>query len=156
MGQKGVVLTDEGRNEALRVLRAHRLWETYLQHVGTPEEEIHTRAHSLEHMHDPSAVDYLDDLLGHPVRDPHGKEIPEDASIILPGSVVSLSLLREGRRGSVEEVPKDASLSGLSPGDKIHVGARRDQGRTWVAINEDGREIAMDHAAADATLIRCE
>lgn len=156
MGQKGVVLTNEGRNEALRILRAHRLWETYLEHVGTPEEEIHTRAHSLEHMHDPSAVDYLDELLGHPVKDPHGKEIPEDASIILPGSVVSLSLLREGRRGSVERVPRGASFSGLRPGDKIHVGARRDKGKTWVAIHEDGREIAMDHAAADATLIRCE
>ncbi|MFH0822450.1 MAG: iron chelate uptake ABC transporter family permease subunit, partial [Pseudomonadota bacterium] len=64
MERGSVSLTDEGRSEANRILRAHRLWETYLQHVGTPEDQIHTTAHRLEHVHDRDAVDYLDDLLG--------------------------------------------------------------------------------------------
>ena len=152
----GVILSEAGRAEAIRILRAHRLWEAYLQHVGTPEAEIHTRAHALEHMHDAGAVEYLDDLLGHPVRDPHGQEIPEDTAVILSGSVVSLSLLRQGRKGLIERVPQVAFSTGLKPGDRIHMEARRDQGKTWVAVSEEGKEITLDHATADAILVRCE
>ena len=31
-----LLLTDTGRREARRLLRAHRLWESYLDHLGTP------------------------------------------------------------------------------------------------------------------------
>jgi manganese/iron transport system permease protein/iron/zinc/copper transport system permease protein len=156
MDMKGVVLTETGRSEALRILRAHRLWEAYLQHVGTPATEIHTRAHTLEHMHDRSAVDYLDDLLGHPVQDPHGKEIPEDMDCMEQGGVVPFSLLRQGRHARIHEVPEAIASIGLKPGDRIRLGDRRDQGRTWVAVQEDGKEIPLDHAAADAILVACE
>lgn len=73
----GFSLTDKGRSEAGRVLRAHRLWESYLEHVGTPRSQIHERAHVLEHMGDGEAVKYLDELLGNPDTDPHGRKIPE-------------------------------------------------------------------------------
>lgn len=69
-------LTQKGAQEASRVLRAHRLWESYLAHVGTPASEVHAQAHILEHMRDPGAIAYLDALLGHPDADPHGKVIP--------------------------------------------------------------------------------
>lgn len=69
-------LTRKGAQEASRVLRAHRLWESYLAHVGTPASEVHAQAHILEHMRDPGAIAYLDTLLGHPESDPHGKTIP--------------------------------------------------------------------------------
>jgi manganese/iron transport system permease protein/iron/zinc/copper transport system permease protein len=72
----GFVLTPDGRTEAVRVLRAHRLWEAYLQHVGIPEAEIHNRAHILEHVDRNVTLDYLDKLLEHPKIDPHGQEIP--------------------------------------------------------------------------------
>jgi manganese/iron transport system permease protein/iron/zinc/copper transport system permease protein len=151
----GITLTDAGQTEAKRIVRAHRLWEVYLQHVGTPDGEIHPRAASLEHMHDPSAVDYLDDLLGHPVRDPHGQEIPEDLACEIPGNLVPISLFREGRRGVIEKISETASITGLKSGDSIRMASRRDQGRTWVAVCEDGREIEMDHTTADAILVSC-
>lgn len=69
-------LTHEGAKEANRILRAHRLWESYLDHIGTPEGEVHQRAHILEHIKDQRALDYLDSLLGHPTTDPHGQTIP--------------------------------------------------------------------------------
>lgn len=72
----GYQLTREGAEEANRILRAHRLWESYLDHIGTPEGDVHAQAHILEHVRDQKALDYLDSLLGHPERDPHGKEIP--------------------------------------------------------------------------------
>ncbi|MGM0656612.1 MAG: iron chelate uptake ABC transporter family permease subunit, partial [Thermodesulfobacteriota bacterium] len=43
-------LTDKGYKEAHTVLRAHRLWESYLESIGTPETEVHSIAHRLEHL----------------------------------------------------------------------------------------------------------
>jgi manganese/iron transport system permease protein/iron/zinc/copper transport system permease protein len=73
---EGYTLTRAGEEEAGRVMRAHRLWETYLAHVGAPEAEIHAQAHHLEHIRDRATVVYLNDLLGHPKKDPSGREIP--------------------------------------------------------------------------------
>lgn len=68
------LLTEKGEQEAAKVLRAHRLWETYLQTIGTPQEQLHPTAHQLEHIH--GTVEYLDEKLGRPVKDPHGRKIP--------------------------------------------------------------------------------
>lgn len=69
-------LTEKGLIEAKKVLRAHRLWETYLEKIGTPEKELHPTAHQLEHIRGEDTIDYLDKKLGSPKKDPHGKTIP--------------------------------------------------------------------------------
>jgi manganese/iron transport system permease protein/iron/zinc/copper transport system permease protein len=81
----GFRLTEAGKAEATRVLRAHRLWETYLAQAGTPPAEIHGRAHRLEHVREDGAVEYLDELLGHPRADPHGAPIPGQNEPATPG-----------------------------------------------------------------------
>jgi len=68
-------LTEDGDKEARKVLKAHRLWEAYLESIGTPPEKLHPTAHQLEHISDLDTVDYLDEKLGNPNRDPHGKTI---------------------------------------------------------------------------------
>lgn len=72
----GYDLTADGEKEANKVLRAHRLWEAYLDTIGTPEEQLHPTAHHLEHISDTNTVDYLDEKLGHLDHDPHGQPIP--------------------------------------------------------------------------------
>jgi hypothetical protein len=74
---EGCQLTEVGRTEANKVLRAHRLWKTYLGKIGTPQAEVHPTAHRLEHISDGYTVDYLDEKLGEPDQDPHGKSIPQ-------------------------------------------------------------------------------
>jgi manganese/iron transport system permease protein/iron/zinc/copper transport system permease protein len=74
--EAGFELTEDGRKEADKVLRAHRLWEAYLAQIGTPEDKLHTKAHKLEHIREGGTVDYLDEKLGSPREDPHGKAIP--------------------------------------------------------------------------------
>ena len=69
-------LTAKGRKEAETILRAHRLWETYLTSIGTPEEDVHATAHQLEHLERRETFAYLEKQLGHPEKDPHGKTIP--------------------------------------------------------------------------------
>ncbi len=146
-------LTEEGQREAKRLMRAHRLWETYMDHVGMPQEELHAAANRMEHVHDEEVVDYLDDKLGHPLTDPHGAEIPEDFVHLVPGHEVKLALLREGHQGRITKLALAAQDLPLAIDMVVIVGQRRDAGRTWTVMTSDGLEVALDHQAADAVTV---
>ena len=150
----GLRLTESGQHEARRLLRAHRLWESYLDHVGAPSEELHNEAHRLEHLHDEQTVDYLDDKLGHPLRDPHGSDIPEDFVHLVPGETMRASLLREGHRATVEHLEPASALFDLKVGMTLVAGPRHDNEMLWTFVLPDGREIHLHHDAADAVLVR--
>ncbi len=151
-----VSLTREGRREARRLLRAHRLWESYLEHVGTPVEELHAAADRLEHLHDEAAVDYLDDKLGHPLTDPHGAEIPEDFVHLVPGTEINASLLRRGHRATVTRIAQGADDLPVEVGAAVSVGPRQQAGKKWTLILEDGREVLLDHKTADSITVVLE
>ena len=70
-----VALTVEGREEALRLLRNHRLWETYLNKLGLPEDHVHEPADAVEHFIDEDLQQDLEAVV-EMETDPHGKEIP--------------------------------------------------------------------------------
>ncbi len=149
-----VQLTGEGRREARRLLRAHRIWETYLERMGTPESELHRQAHVLEHMNDERTIDYLDDKLGHPLTDPHGSEIPEDLIDLEEKDEIRASLLREGHRAEVRRIEARAADVGVAVGTTIDVGARTGDGERWTFILPDGRKILLDHDQADAIFVK--
>lgn len=149
-------LTTRGTHEAQRLLRAHRLWETYLQHVGTPADQLHQRASVLEHVHDEETVDYLDDKLGHPLRDPHGAEIPQDFVHLVPGAEVKAALLREGHRGLVVRVGARAQQSGVREGMALIAGARSSDGLHWTFVLPSGKTVTLDHDAADEVMVLLE
>ena len=151
-----LTLTETGLHEARRLLRAHRLWETYLQRLGTPESDLHQRAHVLEHVYDEAAVDYLDDKLGHPLVDPHGKEIPEDFVHLVPGAEVKAALLREGHTATVTHVAPAAAHTALQIGTKITAGPRRDDGYIWTFFLPTGQEVQFDHPTADAVTVKLD
>jgi manganese/iron transport system permease protein/iron/zinc/copper transport system permease protein len=151
-----VKLTAAGEKEGRRLVRAHRLWESYLQHVGAPAAELHARAHHLEHVNDEAAVDYLDDKLGHPLRDPHGSEIPRDVIHLIPGATISASQLREGDAGTVATVSGQAAALGLSPGVRITAGPRLENGRVWTFVLPGGEEVRLDHHATDQVTVRLD
>ena len=153
-GPQGITLTETGQVEAARVLRAHRLWEAYLQEMGAPPKEIHPQAHNLEHINDPEAMSYLDDLLVHPLTDPSGKEIPWDRGLLATGRPIPLSMLRPGHRGVIQQVGADAGDTSLQPGMTVTLRERTDQGRSWVVALEDRRTLKLNHRQADAVLIK--
>lgn len=71
-------LTPAGREAALHIIRAHRLWERYLaDRTGYTEPEWHERAELYEHRLLPGEVDALAAALGNPTHDPHGDPIPD-------------------------------------------------------------------------------
>ena len=122
-----VLLTDDGRIEANRLVRAHRLWETYLEQTGVPSVEIHKKAHQLEHISDQATVEYLDDKLGHPLSDPHGSIIPADRKT----AEVLCSVLRDGDRAMIVKVKPSAESLELAVGDEITMGPRSADGKVW-------------------------
>ncbi len=148
-----VLLTDDGRIEANRLVRAHRLWETYLEKTGTPETELHEKAHVLEHITDQATLDYLDDKLGHPIKDPHGTVIPVDNQLVSDRDVV-LSLLREGNVARVHQIHPAAEGLGVDVGDLITIGKRSLDGTLWSCVTADGSEVSLNHDQADAVIVR--
>jgi manganese/iron transport system permease protein/iron/zinc/copper transport system permease protein len=156
VAENGLTLTEKGEFEAMKIRRAHRLWETYLAHVGTADAELHSRADKLEHLSAEEAVDYLEERLGHPLHDPHGAEIPEDFVDTAPGNIVPISLLRKGRRAIIARIAPKAADMNLKVREAITMGARRDDGKTWVAIRPDGSEALLNHDQAEAVLVRVE
>lgn len=73
----GARLTAEGLDRALDVVRKHRLWEMYLsRRLQLPADHLHRDAEVMEHALDDDTVTRIDDLLGSPTHDPHGRPIP--------------------------------------------------------------------------------
>jgi len=81
-----IALTEPGQIIALRLVRKHRLWETFLhQHMNFSWDEVHEVAHQLEHINSPKLIRELDNFLGNPKTDPHGDIIPdEDGYFVVP------------------------------------------------------------------------
>ncbi len=76
----GYVLTADGRREAKRLVRVHRLWEKYLnQHLQIAEDHVHDDAESMEHLITSEIEAELRKSLGSPELDPHLSKIPYDS-----------------------------------------------------------------------------
>ncbi len=74
---RGVRLTERGNREALRILRRHRVIESFLVwRLGYSWDNVHAEAERLEHAASDELVDRMDDAMGNPATDPHGAPIP--------------------------------------------------------------------------------
>lgn len=95
---KPLSLTATGEEMALRVIRKHRLWETFLHKtLGLSLHEIHEEAEMLEHQTSDFLAEKIDTYLGKPSFDPHGDPIP-------------------GLNGKVEVEKGSCALSEVEPG----------------------------------------
>lgn len=70
-------LTNIGKQHAIQLLRAHRLWETYLaRFTGYAAHRWHHHAEQKEHQLNSVELLELEKSLGYPRYDPHGDPIP--------------------------------------------------------------------------------
>ncbi|MCI0453831.1 MAG: metal-dependent transcriptional regulator [Candidatus Dadabacteria bacterium] len=73
----GVVLTNDGEQIALKVIRRHRLVESFLKEVlGVDWDKVHSEAEKLEHFISDEILERIDHVLGYPKTDLHGDPIP--------------------------------------------------------------------------------
>lgn len=100
-----IELTASGRREALRMVRRHRLVETWLvQQFGYGWDEVHDEAEVLEHTLSDRLLEAIDEQLGRPIRDPHGDPIPAADLRIPPFGGVLAATLEPGSRGRVVRI----------------------------------------------------
>ena len=160
---RGASLTESGLMEALRLLRRHRLIETFLlEHLGYSWQEVHDEAERLEHAVSDGFTERLAEMLGHPARDPHGDPIPAaDGTMPLEESR-PLGEASVGERVEIVQV-SDADPDaldylgerGLVPGCVILVEeARSFDGVVTVGIEEAGGSFALGAALAMAISVR--
>ncbi|MFN0048408.1 MAG: metal ABC transporter permease [Cytophagales bacterium] len=73
-----ITLTANGEHEADVLIRAHRVWESYLVNkMNVPTALIHESAETMEHILPAEFVDKIEHDLGYPESDPHGSPIPK-------------------------------------------------------------------------------
>jgi len=100
---KPIKLTASGEELALKVIRKHRLWESFLyQTLGLSLHEIHREAEYLEHMTSDFLADKIDQYLDNPTLDPHGDPIP-------------------GKNGTIEENINQILISNAESGKQYKI-----------------------------------
>ncbi|MCO5248758.1 MAG: metal-dependent transcriptional regulator [Chitinophagales bacterium] len=75
---KGVQLTEKGKKAAVKIIRKHRLWETFLvTKLKFNWDEVHEIAEQLEHIQSDELIERMNTFLDFPTMDPHGDPIPD-------------------------------------------------------------------------------
>ena len=121
----GVQLTKEGRRRALRIIRRHRLWESFLVEVLNFDwHEIDEEADRLEHLMSEKLEQHIDELLGYPSTDPHGDAIPSPEGELADRRGESLAGVGEGRTVVVRRV-SDANPEILQLASRLGIALNR-------------------------------
>jgi DtxR family Mn-dependent transcriptional regulator len=160
-----VRLTAEGKTLALKIVRAHRLWEAYLvEALGFPWDEAHIEAERLEHVLSDRLAARLDEVLGYPTVDPHGHPIPSRDGRVRPVNGLPLGELRQGEVATVVQIREDTPELlrylgdlGIYPGEQITVlEVAPFNGPYRVSVSGEtrviGREVAS-HVMASPTVV---
>jgi DtxR family transcriptional regulator, Mn-dependent transcriptional regulator len=128
-----IELTALGRRLAARMLRRHRLIETFLHRsLKMPLDGLHRQAEAIEHVISDDVAARLARFLGNPTLDPHGHPISTKSRGLIPHKSISLADAKPGSRLRIESIPdrdpsvvRQLSLHGILPGLKAQVSGRR-------------------------------
>jgi DtxR family Mn-dependent transcriptional regulator len=116
-------LTEKGWAQGRQILRAHRIYESYLaEQTGTHPAEWHSEADRREHELDSETVNRMAAELNRPRFDPHGDAIPTRALEMMKSTGGLLSHVDQDgdyRIVHIEDEPKEpfkqSILAGLAP-----------------------------------------
>lgn len=152
-----IALTEAGRTAALKMVRRHRLLETFLHRwLGYGWDEVHDEAEILEHAVSDKLIERLDELLGQPSVDPHGDPIPGADGSLPPLPALQLSAIPDGAAVTVARVSDHDSRilqhldrSGIALGTEIRVVERKEYtGTITIEIDRSTHELGWPVAAA--------
>ena len=150
---KGIQLLEKGKAEAVKLVRRHRIWETFLYRVvGLPYHQIDEEAENLEHSSSDDLIDKLEEIMNYPEFDPHGHPIPsKNGKIPKQKKVISLDKLEENNSGIIQRVndhSKDLLKylyeSGLVVGNKIIVLEKRSFDNSMVVKVESKQQTISE------------
>lgn len=144
---RGVRLSPEGTREALRIIRRHRILETYLsQRLGYSWDDVHEEAERLEHAASETLIERMAAALEHPRHDPHGAPIPTRSGHVEATDDPTLAEMKAGSRVRIRAVEDEDSerlryleARGLLPGVLLRVETRSPfNGPITVRIGNEG------------------
>ena len=148
MQENTIKLHESGIQKANRLVRAHRLWETYLvDQIGLNEGQIHEEAEKYEHLLTEDILDEVDEQLGFPTTDPHGSPIPTRAGLPLQ----SLWQLKIDTPAAISQtqttqlIAADLWRLGLVPGAPILL---LEKGNDGVTMEVQGKKIEVSKTLA--------
>ncbi|WP_121667236.1 metal-dependent transcriptional regulator [Mesonia aquimarina] len=158
---QGAKLNPTGRNHAIKVIRKHRLWESFLvEKLNFSWDEVHEIAEQLEHIKSDKLIRELDNFLGNPKTDPHGDPIPdEDGNIEIIQKRV-LSELEKGDEGICVGVNDSSSAflqyldkNEISLGKKIEI-LEKEEFDNSLVIKVNGKSMSISNLAANNLYIK--
>lgn len=131
-GAAGLELDNRGRQTAIRLLRAHRLTESFLANeAGMEVDRVHREADRAEHRITENQLAELNERLGHPDSDPHGDLIPDAAGKVPHADRYYLTDWPEGRPAVVAHVEDEPPRAlrrlltlGIRPGVELEAVSR--------------------------------
>lgn len=153
---RGLQLTERGRRVALRLVRRHRVIETYLvTALGYGWDEVHAEAERLEHAASDELIGRMAAALGEPEVDPHGAPIPTAEGTLAEPEYRALEDLEEGDEVVVARVAdEDPELLryleslGLVPGARVRCLGREPYGGGVILLSGgERRQIGQPLAA---------
>ncbi len=107
----GVTLTEPGRQTALRLIRSHRLIETFgATKLGLSISEAHFNADNLDHDADDEFVNALEKFLDYPKYSPHGLLIPDANYNYEPDKLRTLRAANDGETVTLNSFTEDLEL----------------------------------------------
>jgi DtxR family Mn-dependent transcriptional regulator len=159
---RGATLTERGREEALRLVRRHRLIETFLlEHLGYDWQEVHEEAERLEHAVSDGFTERLAELLGHPDHDPHGDPIPSAEGTLEVEESFTLSQAVADQRVRISKVrDEDAAIldylgdRNLVPGRRLSVREVRALDGVVTVEDEESEVYALGEPLARSIFVR--
>jgi DtxR family transcriptional regulator, Mn-dependent transcriptional regulator len=159
---RGATLTERGREEALRLVRRHRLIETFLlEHLGYDWQEVHDEAERLEHAVSDGFTERLAELLGHPDHDPHGDPIPSAEGTLEVEESFALSQTVADQRIRISKVrDEDAAIldylgdRNLVPGRRLRVREVRALDGVVTIEDEESEVYALGEPLARSIFVR--
>ena len=151
----GISLTDEGIEVAEKLVRRHRLWETFLvEKLDYQLSEVHDEAEVLEHVASDKLMKKLDQFLNSPRECPHGGVIPTEAGEYEEESHEFLAEIKVGETVEVDRFIDNHELLTylddleLKLGDKIEVLEHLPfEGPIKVKRLADGAELSIGYKA---------
>ncbi len=159
---KRVSLTSEGSQEAIQIIRKHRLWEVFLyENLHFTWDEVHELAEQLEHIQSATLIDRLDEFLGFPSFDPHGDPIPnaqgnfkiQNKTVLFnikPGKICKIVAVKDSSSAFLQYLQK----LNLRIGSKIKMIEMMSFDESLTLENELGEKISISKKFAENLFVQ--
>jgi ABC-type Mn2+/Zn2+ transport system permease subunit/Mn-dependent DtxR family transcriptional regulator len=148
-----ILITANGLQRGYQLIRAHRLWESYLaSEMKLNTHQIHRQAEQYEHSLPEHFLREVEAQLGYPVTDPHGSIIPQTGRTALTLSQVAtgktaMLLTEQHQTDTIRQLWE----LGITPNQKLLV-QHMDAGQLQLKVGQ--KQVRLPKSLAEKTFVK--